>query len=79
MNQTPNDCGFFSHFGQVSPLILLPHFLQCIFTPTTSWEGVLNIFIIKIATKMMPIAIPIKTSTMYHDMMQTGIKIFDFL
>ena len=40
-----------------------------------SCEDVFDALIIKIATNTIPTAIPIKTSTMYHTTIQTGIKI----
>jgi hypothetical protein len=39
-----------------------------------SCEDVFDALIIKIATNTIPTTIPIKTSTMYHTIIQTGIK-----
>ena len=73
-SQTPKDWIFLSHFGQ---FVFIPHLIQHKSMPITSREDVFDALIIKIDTNTIPTTIPIKTSTIYHTVMQTGIKSFE--
>ncbi len=66
----------FSHFGHDSPLILIPHFLQWLSTPTTSREDVLVALIIRIITNRIPTAIPISASTIHYNMLHGILSLY---
>ena len=64
--QTPKDWDLFLHLGHANPFVLVPHFLQVMFIPTMSWDGVLAAFIIKIATTRTPTTIAISIRTIQY-------------